>query len=1012
MNLKNKIAAGLCVAFAAASFCYPFSGTMVYAEPVSAEADINISRKTIKETEQNTEEVQREEEKEEKRAEMKEEAEEAGRPETKEKEAEEASETKEKETEKEEASETRGKESEKEEAPETKGKESEKEEASETKEKETEEVSETKETETKKEETSETEKKKGNGKEEIKESEEERRENAGITEEEEIKDSEDLETSEMTKEEKEQELADETEIKLEEASSCRPEPEGYEKHQSVQPRSAVAGRSSIGISETHPVKGQENRYTYTGTAVTWTVPASGFYDLYCYGAQGGRGGYDGTENSRVLEGSQGSVRGARAFLEKGTKLVLSAGQMPGNASCHYGEGSTHGEIYGAAYNQQYVSGFEVSYEQNLYQLDNGSGKIGASCGGRKLVRGYPDGGYGGSQKTICDSKGSHSGGAAGGGGGGSSYILCGGVKILSAKGGEGGNCYYECNDGDGWANGGTGGGSTLLAETKGVKWHTEELDENISAGNTGYGYVRIRVVQVAPTLVLHASESGWTKEDIRISAEITSEGQGLAADCFSWETDENGDEIWTERAEYIVPENGTYTCKVRDTDGNIGEALIEITNIDKEKPEGEIGADQSEWTRDDIILTITAQDAQKSTGYASSGLADQPYLWGKRDESGQILWESAGESKENTDENETNEVWAAAVTYVVSENGTYLCRIRDKAGNETTCEYKVKNIDRTAPAISYERTKEWYEGSCRLTWKGEDLQPDGSAGSGLHVQAYSYDGLIWTEVCEQNIPSAGSYQIWVRDALGNTGKQEVKLQYDKKEESGENGSQKSDKSDDGNKEASLKVTEPEEEVIGEEKTEDSGLMPADWNTVRNENPVFPNPFAVRVIEGDLEEGISLLEMKLEQEEEMPKQEMRNKEMKFEKTIVMNGKDNGQKQIQRWKLKRIVLYTVWMAVIFCALFWLLFSLLFEHVTVYRRERGGAYCRIGRCAIVRKKEYLQINLIHLMKKEENRDYQVRFSKVFVWLHKKRKVLVRTSTGVELRNMMEKIEIFAEV
>ena len=107
-------------------------------------------------------------------------------------------------------------------------------------------------------------------------------------------------------------------------------------------------------------------------------------------------------------------------------------------------------------------------------------------------------------------------------------------------------------------------------------------------------------------------------------------------------------------------------------------------------------------------------------------------------------------------------------------------------------------------------------------------------------------------------------------------------------------------------------------------------------------------------------------------------------------------------------KKAALYSVWMAVVLCGLVWLLFCLIFEHVKVYKKDENGTYHKIGRCAILRKKEYKQVNLIHLMKKGEDRDYKIRFARGFVIFHRKEKIMIRTLYGVELRKIGKEIEI----
>lgn len=106
------------------------------------------------------------------------------------------------------------------------------------------------------------------------------------------------------------------------------------------------------------------------------------------------------------------------------------------------------------------------------------------------------------------------------------------------------------------------------------------------------------------------------------------------------------------------------------------------------------------------------------------------------------------------------------------------------------------------------------------------------------------------------------------------------------------------------------------------------------------------------------------------------------------------------------IRTIILYSVWLVVVLCGLAWLLFSLLFEHVTVYRADRNGKFRKAGRLVIIRKKDYRQINLTPLQEKNEDRKYKLRFSHGFAYLNRKEKILIRTYHGVELRNVGREI------
>ena len=214
-------------------------------------------------------------------------------------------------------------------------------------------------------------------------------------------------------------------------------------------------------------------------------------------------------------------------------------------------------------------------------------------------------------------------------------------------------------------------------------------------------------------------------------------------------------------------------------------------------------SDTEEWTRNDIELTLNADDAAASPEDGKSGLEDKAYLWGAADSDGALLWEmDAG----------GNEAWTDATTYVASQNGTYACQIRDKAGNISEERIKVTNIDRTAPEIKAEHPT-WYSGETTVTWKGLDLQPDGTPGSGLHSEAYSFDGVDWTAENTQQITAPGTYTIYVRDAVENVGRYEIELLYDPEPEDDKGGGKGGDNPQ--------PVNPPEQPELPEQPKEDT-----------------------------------------------------------------------------------------------------------------------------------------------------------------------------------------------
>lgn len=723
---------------------------------------------------------------------------------------------------------------------------------------------------------------------------------------------------------------------------------------------ADAGDGAIATDSGSVEVGQINTYSCTKSVQTWTVPASGKYRITC------RGGHGGSMNNYDYNGGAGSVRAGTMKLKKGEVLYIYVGGN-GESGGRHSHGSAKGNTGG------YNGGADSDYDEGslgrkgrYWTHGSGGGASDVRIGGTGLDNQIIVAGGGGGANKETGGKAADTGHYNG--------------RRLNGSGESGGGGYY----------GGQGhyGGSSYINTA-----YFEDITEQ--NGVSGSGAVIISVEQLYPDIALKA-DADWTSEDIVITAVVEEVGKGLPEYYLSWETDDEGNDIWTDETNYTVSQNGTYTCKIRDVEGNIEETSIEITNIDRLQPEGELTADITDWTREDVTLTITADDAEATEAYAKSGLAEPPYLWGYRDENGNVIWESkeVGEAEETP---ETEDNWTDETTHIASQNGTYLCRVRDKAGNESTYEYTVSNIDRTAPEVDYEHPDKWYEGGTTLTWKAADLQPDGSAGCGLHETPYSYNGTDWTTNTIQEIQAAGTYRIWVRDKLENVAECTFWVGYDKRP-SGKKG---------------IDILEPElfpdldadmqpEEILelltasaasvkGDQGTEKI-LQRKDESDMRNTDELFAPVF---MAEEEIPEALPLLE--INGDGDLSDAAMQS--------LLLGAEDEQGRQIP-WK--KIVLYSVWMVTVLCGLLWILFCLLFEHVEVYQKNKQGRYERIGRCALIRKREYTQVNLSGFMKKQREQDYMLRFSHLYVRFHKREKVLIRTLSGIELRNVARKIEV----
>lgn len=795
--------------------------------------------------------------------------------------------------------------------------------------------------------------------------ESEGREETGQPEEEAEKPGEEIALEEADREEADREEAQPQEktAGTEEVTKLQQEEENaVAELQPLAARSTMTLRtvSATGIDADEPEAGQSDTIGYSGSEVQWSVPVSGYYDVYCYGAAGGSGAahqrnpYNSSNYARDSEGSAGALRGSRAFLSQGMILTLHVGGAGGNGKSDAYEG-----------NEQAGSG------------------------------GYSDGGRGSGRSTICQGQKMHNGSCASGGGGGSTYILLEGIKMISAAGGSGGYASYQSDDGSGYAGGGSGGGSNGLTDVAEVVWQTEEVDEEQNGVNSGNGYIQFTLVKVMPSVKLEASPSDWTNGSIELTAIVNSEGSGLKDGYLSWERTEDGSDIWTDSLTHTVDKNGMYDCKIRDIDGNTDVAEIRVDNIDKLKPLAEIASPQ-EWTSEPVVLTVSAEDRAATAEYGCSGLTENAYLWGKN-----------GERQEE-------EVWNTDITYTVAASGSYFCKVRDRAGNVRKVDYYVGCIDVTPPSATMTADP------TRPTWRDVTLTVTATdTGIGLAELPYCWKqdengDDIWTAentlVTDQN----GLYHCKVRDALGNV--VEVTCLVNNIDKSLKN---KNDGHDGGGGGGNGTQNSEQNQVLPDEMPMDDLLLPA--LELTEEQNGGENNDNHRTKASGVDRGGN----RMDQLQELSGMEDGEPEIMEEELIkpirptmspetVAGTAQHGTVQKEKhWMdcfddpdIRTVILYSVWLVVVLCGLTWQLFSLLFEHVTVYRADRNGKFRKAGRLVIIRKKDYRQINLTPLQEKNEDRKYKLRFSRGFAYLNRKEKILIRTYHGVELRNVGREI------
>lgn len=132
----------------------------------------------------------------------------------------------------------------------------------------------------------------------------------------------------------------------------------------------------------------------------------------------------------------------------------------------------------------------------------------------------------------------------------------------------------------------------------------------------------------------------------------------------------------------------------------------------------------------------------------------------------------------------------ASSSYTVNANSSYSVETQDQLGNTSTSKaVAVDFIDLTAPTAMLGKTvnekvivngKEWTATTITLSASASD------SGAGLPLQPYCFDGVTWTGTKDYVISQNGTYQVKVRDALGNLVTRSITVDnFDRKAPEGE-----------------------------------------------------------------------------------------------------------------------------------------------------------------------------------------------------------------------------------
>ncbi len=191
---------------------------------------------------------------------------------------------------------------------------------------------------------------------------------------------------------------------------------------------------------------------------------------------------------------------------------------------------------------------------------------------------------------------------------------------------------------------------------------------------------------------------------------------------------------------------------------------ISVNNIDNLIPE--IDEINTEWTNQDLEISINARDSASTELSMSSGLHDEAYSF------------------------DAGNTWQSSNTFTYTVSGEYEVMVRDKAENIATRTFSIK-IDRSAPSVSLSAPGDWTSGNVFISASandgfmeevpsvsGGDSSIDVSGGdayimptdniSGLASEPYSWDGgNTWTANSSYEASENGTYSVLARDNAGN-----------------------------------------------------------------------------------------------------------------------------------------------------------------------------------------------------------------------------------------------------
>jgi len=293
-----------------------------------------------------------------------------------------------------------------------------------------------------------------------------------------------------------------------------------------------------------------------------------------------------------------------------------------------------------------------------------------------------------------------------------------------------------------------------------------------AAGNEGLQTIRIEgIVRTPPTLTAARDPVEPTRGSVTVyvTGSVYGTEAGNVLGVVKWAEglkeaaffEANGYDI-TNGTSFTVSRNGTYTIYAQDLAGNVVLTSTEIANINTETPGVSVSIEPGTPTRGNVAVTVTA------TVYGTDNLLSW-MRWGP--ENGAATDLAFDEILD--DGTALLRTYAARAT--ATENGTYVVKVRDAAGNEKTQSVGVGNMFRTPPVIALAAPTE-------PTTGGVPIMAALQAVGAMNTVKFSFWAPgVWTveqfdEAEKSEAPTGGFlftvyengwYTVFAEDAAGN-----------------------------------------------------------------------------------------------------------------------------------------------------------------------------------------------------------------------------------------------------